>query len=178
MVCISDLSGQDIPEGEQVEVRVLELDGLSQPVRLDASQTEADRLRIEARPLALLELLLPDGSIERVALDAEQFKKAIKGDADEVMASAEALSFPSAQPEPQTRQRGRRQRSESAASGSGAKLDYTAPENAGIMHRGRVTEAEAEWVRNNLDEANANRARVGQSAIDPNDEKEKKRYGF
>lgn len=58
------------------------------------------------------------------------------------------------------------------------KTDYTLPENAGLIHRGRVTEAEAQWVRENLDEANNNRIREGQPIIDPNDPTEKKRYGF
>lgn len=178
VIVLSDLTGSEIPDNEQVELRVLELQGLSQPVRLDASKTEVDRLRVEGTPLALIELLMPDGETVRLALPADQFRKAIKGDADEVLASAEGLTFaPPSEPETQ-RRRGRRPRGEGAAAASGPKLDYSAPENAGVMHRGRVTETEAEWVRNNLDEANENRRRSGQPEIDPNDEKEKKRYGF
>lgn len=178
-ITLSDLSGQDVPEGDEVEVRVLELDGLSQPVRLDASKTEVDRLRVESTSLALIELVMPDGEIVRLALSADQFRKAIRGDADEVLANAEGLSFTPPQAESTAPRRGRRPRGEGAApSTAEAKLDYTAPENAGILHRGRVTETEAEWVRLNLDEANANRTRAGQPIIDPTDEKEKKRYGF
>ncbi len=180
VVTISDLSGQDVPDEDRVSIHVLEFPKLSQPVKLDASKTEADRLQVESTSLALLELVMPDGETVRLALPADQFRHAIRGDADEVMSRAEALTFVPTQPEAEPqRRRGRRPRSEGApAAASGPKLDYTAPENAGIMHRGRVTEAEAEWVRNNLDEANANRRNAGQPEIDPNDEKEKKRYGF
>jgi hypothetical protein len=73
------------------------------------------------------------------------------------------------------RRRGRQPR---AASASEDKIDYTSPEHAGTLHRGRIMEAEAEWVRNNLDAANGNRTRAGQPLIDPSDEKEKRRYGF
>jgi hypothetical protein len=61
---------------------------------------------------------------------------------------------------------------------TGPKVDYTSPESAGILHRGRVTSAEADWVRANLDAASSNRVRVGQPAIDPSDPKEQQRYGL
>jgi len=107
MVFASDFSQKDIPDGEKVEVRVLELDGLSQPVRLDASKTEVDRLRVESSALALLELVLPDGETVRIAIPADQFRKAIRGDADAVLANAEGLSFAPPQQEEPERRRGR-----------------------------------------------------------------------
>ncbi len=58
------------------------------------------------------------------------------------------------------------------------KRDYSSPEFAGLEHRGRTTETEAAWVRENLDKANANRAREGQAPINPNDAKMKARYGL
>ena len=57
-------------------------------------------------------------------------------------------------------------------------MNYASIEHAGTPHRGRVTEAEAEMVRNNLDEVNERLVRDGYPSIDPNDEKAKKRYGF
>ena len=60
----------------------------------------------------------------------------------------------------------------------GEKIDYGSPEHAGVLHRGRVTEREAELVRADLARANANRAREGQLAIDPADAKERARYGL
>jgi hypothetical protein len=178
-ITVSDMSGQDIPDDEQVELRVLELEGLSQPIRLDASKSEVDRLRLEAKPMALIELVMPDGTVERLLIDAAQFKQSIKGDADEVMARAEALTFASTQPGPEVpRRRGRRPRTGGATATRADRHDYTAEENFGLLHRGRVTEEEAAMVRGNLDKANANRASAGQRPIDPNDYQEKKRYGF
>lgn len=57
-----------------------------------------------------------------------------------------------------------------------ARVDYKSPEWAGVMHRGKVTAAEAEWVRENLKAAQANRAREGQPPIDPESEADQKRY--
>lgn len=78
---------------------------------------------------------------------------------------------------PEPARRTRRPRGEGAAS-SGEKIDYGTLEHAGTPHRGRTTEAEAELVRNNLDEINERLKAGGHPEIDPNDEKAKKRYGF
>jgi hypothetical protein len=58
--------------------------------------------------------------------------------------------------------------------------DYTSPEFAGLVHRGKVTDEEAEYVRNNLEAVNANRARQDppQPPIDPTNPDHAKRYGF
>jgi hypothetical protein len=71
-----------------------------------------------------------------------------------------------------------RQRRSSATAKSGDKVDYATLEHAGEIHRGRVTEAEAAIVRDNLDEVNARLASQGRPTIDPNDTTMKKRYGF
>lgn len=180
-IVVSDLSGQDIPDDEQVELRILELEGLSQPVKLDASRAEADRLRIEAKPMALIELVMPDGTVERVAIDAAQFKKSIKGDADEVMASAEALSFAGASPvQPEVpRRRGRRPRDEGTAASSRAdKVNYTDPDKFGQLHRGRLTDEEITLVKENPEQASRNREAQGHPPIDWQDSKEKARYNL
>jgi hypothetical protein len=58
------------------------------------------------------------------------------------------------------------------------KIDYSSPEYAGNPHRGRVTEAEAAYVREHFDEVNARLSREGKTMLDPADEKTKKRYGL
>lgn len=120
-VYASDLTGKDIPDDERVELRVLELEGLSQPVRLDASKTETDRLRVESSSLALLELVMSDGETVRLAIPAEQFRKAIKGDADEVLANAEGLNF--TPPSEQPRRRGRPRAAGDTAAGQKPRRD-------------------------------------------------------
>jgi hypothetical protein len=72
----------------------------------------------------------------------------------------------------------KRTRSTAPKADKGEKRDYSSPEWAGTEHRGRTTEAEASWVRANLEAANANRAREGQAPIDIKDPKMVKRYGF
>ena len=62
--------------------------------------------------------------------------------------------------------------------GDGEKIDYSSPEFAGNPHRGRVTEAEAAYVREHFDEVNARLSREGKPMLDPADAKTKKRYGL
>jgi hypothetical protein len=58
------------------------------------------------------------------------------------------------------------------------KIDYSSPEHAGSPHRGRVTEAEAAYVREHFDEVNKRLSREGKPMLDPSDEKTRKRYGL
>ncbi len=58
------------------------------------------------------------------------------------------------------------------------KIDYSSPEHAGTPHRGRVTEAEAAYVREHFDVVNKRLAAEGKPMLDPADEKTKKRYGL
>jgi hypothetical protein len=60
----------------------------------------------------------------------------------------------------------------------GERIDYTSSEHAGEPHRGRITDAEKEYVRNNLEEVNARLERDGYRTIDPNDPKMAERYGL
>lgn len=57
-------------------------------------------------------------------------------------------------------------------------VNYRDLDNIGLEHRGKVTADEARLVRENLDRANANRAREGQGPIDVTDPKMVKRYGL
>jgi hypothetical protein len=68
-------------------------------------------------------------------------------------------------------------RTRGAASTAG-RIDYSSPEHAGSKHRGRVTEAEAAYVRDNFDAVNKRLSAEGQEMLDPADEKTVKRYGL
>jgi Lsr2 len=57
-------------------------------------------------------------------------------------------------------------------------IDYSSPEYAGNPHRGRVTEAEATYVREHFDEVNKRLSAEGLRMLDPNDSKVKERYGL
>jgi hypothetical protein len=58
------------------------------------------------------------------------------------------------------------------------RIDYSSPEFAGNPHRGRVTEAEAAYVRDNFDKVNKRLSAEGKPMLDPSDPKTKKRYGL
>jgi hypothetical protein len=68
--------------------------------------------------------------------------------------------------------------------GSGAgrsgrgKVNYATLEHAGEPHRGRITEAEKELVRKNLDQVNRRLRDAGQREIDPTDQAMRDRYGL
>ena len=73
-----------------------------------------------------------------------------------------------------TETRGRRTR----ARGDGEKIDYSDPLYAGNPHRGRVTEAEATYVREHFDAVSKRLSQEGLRMLDPNDAKTKERYGL
>ena len=58
------------------------------------------------------------------------------------------------------------------------KVNYATLEHAGEPHRGRITEAEKELVRKNLDQINRRLREAGQREIDPGDQAMRDRYGL
>ena len=68
---------------------------------------------------------------------------------------------------------------ERAAGRSGrVKVNYATLEHAGEPHRGRITEAEKELVRDNLDKVNRRLREDGMREIDPSDQTMRDRYGL
>jgi hypothetical protein len=66
-----------------------------------------------------------------------------------------------------------------AAGRSGrGKVNYATLEHAGEPHRGRITEAEKELVRKNLDQINRRLREAGQREVDPSDQAMRDRYGL
>jgi hypothetical protein len=63
-------------------------------------------------------------------------------------------------------ERGRRQR-----------IDWSSPEHARLDHPGRISEAEKEYVRANLDEVNARRRQHDQRELDPDNLEDVERMG-
>ena len=58
------------------------------------------------------------------------------------------------------------------------KVNYATLEHAGEPYRGRITEAEKELVRKNLDQINRRLREAGQREIDPSDQAMRDRYGL
>ena len=75
-----------------------------------------------------------------------------------------------------------RSRSRSAGPAAGrsgrGKVNYATLEHAGEPHRGRITEAEKELVRDNLDKVNQRLRDSGLREIDPSDPAMRDRYGL
>ncbi|MEO7194133.1 MAG: hypothetical protein ABIZ05_04810 [Pseudonocardiaceae bacterium] len=169
MVRFSDLTNKII-EGDDAVVRiVIERhpalgDG---PVEIEAAEDEIEPIRKGALSAVSLKLYHGDGSEpEAVTMEIETFNK-LAGDRDmvDIIRRAEPAYPPRKQARP--------------ASGPAAeKLDYSILERAGRPHRGKVTEAEKETVRDNLPAINEGLKRDGVRTIDLDNAEHVARYGL
>lgn len=169
-VVVSDISGTDIPDDAHARIVVTDHPALrGSPVELDVSAEEADRFQTGKIDLVTMEIYTPGQRRRHVALEAGALRSLFPGtDLDALIERARPVSGSS----PSAARR---------SSGGGsrrAKVDYASAEHAGSLHRGRVTEAEAAYVREHLDEVNERLRANGERVIDPNDPKEKARYGL
>jgi hypothetical protein len=82
------------------------------------------------------------------------------------------------QQEQDSRRRGRRGGRRAAAGQRRQRRDFASPEHAGEPHRGRITDAEKEYVRNNLAEVNRRLREKRIREIDPSDPEMAERYGL
>lgn len=173
-VIVSDISGTDVPDEQHARIVVTDHPQLrGSPVELDVTSAEAERFQTSKIDLVTMEIHEPNQPKRHVALEATAFESLFSGvDMDEVIRGARSVSASS----PSASRRATR-----SGAGSGSRrgtTDYTSPDHAGSVHRGRVTEAEAEYVRTNLDAVNARLGAAGERLIDPSDAKEKARYGL
>ena len=172
-IIVSDISGHDVPAGHDVRIVVNEHPAIDGPVELDASTEEAERFQSVQLELVTLTIYEPGEAPRNVVMDSAGFAAALDGvDIDVVLKSGRRVGRGSrtAVARPSTTAR--------RSSPATGKVDYSTPQHAGTLHRGRITEAEAAYVRDNLDEVNARLQREGGRHIDPSDPAEKKRYGF
>jgi hypothetical protein len=167
---VSDLTGVELTDDDRTRV-VVEHPDIRAPLELDVSRSEAQLLQDSTLRLVTFSIFAPNEPPRRAVVETRTLDKLFADvDFDRVLAGARTAD----QREMSSSTRSSRAPSASA----GDRVDYGSPDHAGILHRGRVTEREAGWVRANLEQANANRERVGQPAIDPDDPKERQRYGF
>jgi hypothetical protein len=99
------------------------------------------------------------------------------GPVDEVLANAKPVE----PPKPQRRSRGEgsdERRSHNQRADGGALVNYNDPDNAGLPHKGKIGEAEAAFVRDNLELVNERRTAAGHAPIDPSNADHARRYGF
>lgn len=168
-IIVSDISGEEISDEEHARIVITDHPALrGTPVELDVTAAEAEKFQTSKIDLVTMEIYGADRPKRHVALEAGAFASLFSGvDMEALVERARKVS--SSSPSAARRSRG---------SGRAGKIDYTSPDHAGSLHRGRVTEAEAEYVRNNLDAVNVRLAANGERTIDPKDPKEKARYGL
>src|SRR4051794_6205972 len=171
---VSDLTGDPIQSDEDVATIVVwDHPLIERPVQLDADVAEVSEVEGSSKDYAVIEIIRDGGDKrERLVLEVSEFESLFndKVKVDDVLHSAEPYSdSPVATRTDEPKRRGRPRGSGGAAAAPTAKadrVDYKAPENAGLLHRGRVTEEEKALVQADLDRANANRRREGQPEID------------
>ena len=170
-VIVSDISGTDVDEDEHARIVVTDHPSLrGSPVELDVSVAEAERFQTSRIDLVTMEIVAPGRPKRHVAIEAAAFAGAVP--------RRRPRRRHRAGPQGARVQPRRRPSAPGAAGSRAGRIDYTSPEHAGSLHRGRVTEAEAAYVREHLDAVNARLAADGERVIDPADPKEKARYGF
>lgn len=177
IVHFSDLSGQMADEAAG---------GLIPLIVTDYPDADPDqRVRIEVTPDELEKigkLSIAAVGLETEPSDEEQRSRfvvplakfatlATVAPLDEILANAEPI-------EPAKRQRQSERRSHSQRADGGPLVNYNDPDNAGLPHKGKIGEAEAAFVRDNLNLVNERRTAGGHAPIDPSDPEYAKRYGF
>ena len=168
---LSDLTGEIIDEDRRVRLVIRRYPTLG-PVTLDVQEDDVDALKsvdeiveLDVQPAGHNESRPRSLMVELSAL------KGLASDIDTILKNAAAAQARRTS-EPKGRARG-------GGTGTGrAKINYATLEHAGEPHRGRITDAEKELVRNNLAKVNKRLRESGKREIDPNDSEMKQRYGL
>jgi hypothetical protein len=161
----SDLSSQPIlDEADVVRIVVIDHPVLGgDAVEFEAAVSELADIDKGALDVVVIEVHPAGGEpSRRVVLDQATFDKlAVDQPMEELLRSATP-----------SRPNGRAERMPAG------RVNYATVEHAGSPHKGKVTEAEARLVRENLDVINARLAAAGQRTIDPAVAAMRERYGF
>lgn len=179
-VRVSDLSGNQIPDDQSGTRLIVEHPDFSEPIGLDVLAEEVQpHLSEQATRFVVLSMSDPESpNQERYVMSIEDFEKLFQtGNSTSVLQEA----FETQQQERESALSSRGTGKRAAASGSTGtrkRIDYSSPEHAGKPHRGTISEAEKEYVRNNLDEVNRRNREQGFPEIDLNDPRTAARYEF
>jgi hypothetical protein len=171
---ISDLTGDDIAEKQHVKLVIRRHPAYVSPVTLDAQESELEALKTVDEIVELE--IQPTGSNESAArtllVELSAPKELAKGEnVDTILMNAAAAQARPSEPKPRTRRGG-------GTGAQRAKVNYATLEHAGEPHRGRITDAEKEIVRNNLAKINKRLRDSGKRQIDPTDPEMQQRYGL
>ena len=173
---VSDLTGEEIGGEENLARLVIEEHPeLPDSVTLEVLPQEVEGVIPEEQSFVRATYFPPSesgGEARSFVLSVEDFNKLAQTE-DMATVLQNALS----EQERQGKRRGRRGR-RAAGERRAQRIDYASPEHAGEPHRGRITDAEKEYVRNNLEEVNRRLREKGMREIDPTDPDMAERYGL
>ncbi len=174
VIHVSDLSGRQAEdESELGRLVVLEHPDIAEPATLEVFPDEVASLE-SAERLVRLEYYPPgEPKPQQLTVPVDQFNALAKdGEMRTLLVQAITTAH---ERRSQTASPARRRQS---GSDSRAKVNYATLEHAGEPHRGRITEAEKELVRGNLDKINERLRESGKREIDPSDPEMRQRYGL
>jgi len=173
VVHVSDISGQEADEQTLGRLVIHEHPEYADlPVTLEVLPKEVDSLQSASR-FVTVEWIAPGARRgERMTVSLDDFNL-LAGPGMMESAIQDALI---------AKHRSRPRASGGASAGSGrsgrGKVNYATLEHAGEPHRGRITEAEKELVRDNLDLVNRRLRDASLREIDPSDSAMRDRYGL
>jgi hypothetical protein len=171
-VVVSDISGVELADGDHARVVVQHPD-IAATLELDISTAEAAKLTDSTLRLVAMTIYEPDRAPRSIQIETRVLDKLFADvDFDHVLEGARRADLAAVPPSQ------RPGRSGGGTAVRGDKVDYTAGERFGQLHRGRVTGEEARLVREQRDQASANRQAQGHPPIDFDDPAERKRYGL
>ena len=167
-VRFSDLSGQIITQDDALaRIVIHEHPELSDgPVEIEALTDEARVIEKAALRVAVVELYLAgEQEPRRVAMEADSFDK---------LATDKAMSEVLGHARPARRS----SKSAAVSSPRGDRTDYGTVTHAGKPHKGRITDAEKQLVRERFDEINDRLVAEGLRTISLVDREHVERYGL
>jgi hypothetical protein len=169
---VSDLSGKEVDEEKLAKLVIHEHPQYQGPIILDVLPEEVGELP-ESDSYVRIEVIQPgDRSGQKAIISLDRFNN-LATDMNTVVMNAVA-----SQAEPATEEPRRRTRRSGSGTPTRGKTNYASLEHAGEPHRGRITEAEKELVRKNLDQINRRLRDSGMREIDPTDATMRDRYGL
>ena len=174
VVHVSDISGQEADEQELGRLVIHEHPEYADlPVTLEVLPSEVESLQSASR-FVTVEWIAPGARKgERMTVSLDDFNLLGRPGALE-SAIQDALI---AKHRNRPRTGGGGTSAGGGRSGRG-KVNYATLEHAGEPHRGRITEAEKQLVRDNLDQINRRLRDAGMREIDPSDPAMRERYGL
>ena len=176
VVHVSDISGKEADEQSLGQLVVHEHPEYADlPVTLEVLPEEVEELQGASR-FVTVEWIAPGARRgERMVVSLEDFN--LLAGAGVMESAVQDALIAKHRSRPRSSGTGGGGSASGGRSGRG-KVNYATLEHAGEPHRGRITEAEKELVRKNLDQVNKRLREAGQREIDPSDQAMRDRYGL